>query len=61
VLHQVKYRDFSLDWLCWHHTMLRFSPVSEPLLLFLLFSLPFHININYFIGSIVDELLFVCS
>ena len=41
--------------------MLGLSSVSNPLLLFLLFSLPIHVNITYLVGSIVYEWFIVCS
>ena len=41
--------------------MLSLSSVSNPLLLFLLFSLPIHVNITYLVGFIVYEWLIVCS
>ena len=57
----MKYRDFGLHWLGWNQTMLGLFSVSNPLLLFLLFSLPIHVNITYLVGFIVYDWLIGCS
>ena len=60
VLHQMKYRYFSLHWLLRHHTMLRLAlAVKQPLLLLLFFAL-FHVDITYLVSSVINEGFLCC-